>query len=44
MSESRRRPGPLGPFVDGYRAWLLGRGYLRAEGAVRPAARNRVAA
>ena len=27
MSGSRRKPGPLGPFVDGYRAWLLGRGY-----------------
>jgi hypothetical protein len=27
MSASRRKPGPLGPFVDGYRAWLLGRGY-----------------
>jgi hypothetical protein len=27
MSGSRRKPGPLGPFVDGYRAWLIGRGY-----------------
>jgi site-specific recombinase XerD len=27
MSGSRRNPGALGPFVDGYRAWLLGRGY-----------------
>ena len=27
MSGSRRRPGRLGPFVDGYRAWLLGLGY-----------------
>ena len=27
MSGSRRKPGALGPFVDGYRAWLLGRGY-----------------
>ena len=27
MSGSRREPGPLGPFVDGYRAWLLERGY-----------------
>ena len=27
MSGSRRKPGPLGPFVDGYRAWLVGRGY-----------------
>jgi len=27
MSGSRRKSGPLGPFVDGYRAWLLGRGY-----------------
>ena len=27
MSGSRRKPGPLGPFVEGYRAWLLGRGY-----------------
>jgi site-specific recombinase XerD len=28
MSGSRRKPGPLGPFVEGYRAWLLGRGYV----------------
>jgi hypothetical protein len=27
MSGSRRKPGSLGPFVEGYRAWLLGRGY-----------------
>jgi site-specific recombinase XerD len=27
MSGSRRKPGPLGPFVEGYRAWLLARGY-----------------
>jgi hypothetical protein len=27
MSGSRTKPGPLGPFVDGYRAWLVGRGY-----------------
>ena len=27
MSGSRRKPGPLGPFVEGYRAWLFGRGY-----------------
>jgi len=27
MSGSRRQPGPLGPFVDGYRVWLLERGY-----------------
>lgn len=27
MSGSRRQPGPLGPFVDGYRGWLVGRGY-----------------
>jgi len=27
MSGSRRNPGPLGPFVDGYRAWLVERGY-----------------
>ena len=27
MSGSRRKPGPLGPFVDGYRAWLLECGY-----------------
>jgi site-specific recombinase XerD len=30
MSGSRRKPGPLGPFVEGYRAWLLGRGYSPA--------------
>jgi hypothetical protein len=27
MSRSRRRPGGLDPFVDGYRAWLLEHGY-----------------
>jgi hypothetical protein len=27
MSGSRKKPGPLGPFGAGYRAWLLGRGY-----------------
>jgi hypothetical protein len=27
MSGSRRKPGPLGPFVSGYRAWLIGRDY-----------------
>ncbi len=27
MSESCLEPGRLGPFVDGYRAWLLERGY-----------------
>ena len=27
MPRSRSKPGPLGPFVEGYRAWLLGRGY-----------------
>jgi hypothetical protein len=27
MSGSRGKPGPLGPFVDGYRAGLVGRGY-----------------
>ena len=27
MSGSRRKPGPLGPFVEGYRAWLVRRGY-----------------
>ena len=27
MSGSRRKPGPLGPFVDGYRARLLELGY-----------------
>jgi hypothetical protein len=30
--ESRLEPGPLGPFVEGYRAWLLERGY--APGSV----------
>jgi hypothetical protein len=30
VSGSRRKPGPLGPFVDGYRAWLIGRGYSRS--------------
>jgi site-specific recombinase XerD len=32
VSESRLEPGRLGPFVDGYRAWLLERGY--ASGSV----------
>jgi integrase len=32
MSGSRRKPGRLGPFVDGYRGWLLERGY--SQGAV----------
>jgi hypothetical protein len=27
VSGSGRKPGSLGPFVDGYRAWLVGRGY-----------------
>ncbi len=27
MSGSRTKPGPLGPFVDGYSAWLVERGY-----------------
>jgi site-specific recombinase XerD len=27
MSETRRRPGRLGPFVEDYRAWLLAAGY-----------------
>ena len=27
MSGSRRKPGPLGPFVEGYRSWLLEWGY-----------------
>lgn len=27
MSKSRRKPGPLGPYVEGYRAWLLELGY-----------------
>jgi hypothetical protein len=27
MSGTRRRPGRLGPFVEGYRVWLLEAGY-----------------
>jgi len=27
MTGTRRKPGRLGPFVDGYRSWLLGLGY-----------------
>ena len=27
MSGSRRKPGRLGPFVEGYRVWLLEAGY-----------------
>jgi hypothetical protein len=31
MSGSRRTPGRLGPFVNGYHAWLLGLGYAPAS-------------
>ena len=27
MSGTRRKPGPLGPYVGGYRSWLLELGY-----------------
>jgi site-specific recombinase XerD len=27
MTGRRRKPGRMGPFIDGYRAWLAGRGY-----------------
>jgi hypothetical protein len=27
VASSRRKPGRLGPQVDGYQAWLLKRGY-----------------
>lgn len=27
MSGTRRKPGVLGPQVEGYRAWLVARGY-----------------
>ena len=27
MGTSRRKPGLLGPYVEGYSAWLAGRGY-----------------
>ena len=27
MTGPRRKPGRMGPFIDGYRAWLAGRGY-----------------
>jgi hypothetical protein len=27
MSGTRRKPGPPGPYVEGYRSWLLGLGY-----------------
>ena len=27
MSGTRRKPGRLGPFVEGYRAWLVAREY-----------------
>lgn len=30
MPGTRRNPGPFGPFVDGYREWLLKRGYSPA--------------
>jgi len=32
MTGTRRKPGRLGPFVDGYRSWLVGLGY--APGSV----------
>jgi len=35
MSGSRRKPGPLRPFVDRYRAWLVERGYSPFGGVVR---------
>ena len=31
MSGTRRKPGRLGPYVDGYRAWLLELGYAPAS-------------
>jgi len=34
MSGSRRRPGRLGPYVDGYRARLLELGYEPANASV----------
>jgi len=27
MTGRRRKPGGMGPFIEGYRAWLAGRGY-----------------
>ena len=27
MTGRRRKPGGMGPFIEGYRAWLSGRGY-----------------
>jgi hypothetical protein len=27
MTGRRREPGRMGPFIEGYRAWLSGRGY-----------------
>ena len=27
MTGPRRKPGRMGPFIEGYRAWLAGRGY-----------------
>ena len=27
MTGRRRKPGRMGPFIEGYRAWLAGRGY-----------------
>ena len=29
MAGRRRKPGGMGPFIEGYRAWLAGRGYTR---------------
>ena len=31
MSGRRRKPGRMGPFIEGYRAWLAGRGMPRAR-------------
>jgi hypothetical protein len=28
MTGRRRKPGGMGPFIEGYRAWLAGRGYI----------------
>lgn len=30
MSGRRRKPGRMGPFIEGYRGWLAGRGYTSA--------------
>ena len=38
MTGRRRKPGRMGPFIKGYRAWLAGRGY--SPGTIAPDVRT----